>query len=273
MDQNECQDDVSWIQIITQLTVQTAMNHRMKHPVNLVTNVTGAISILLLTLFFFLLINTSSDVHGAESNTENLAAIWTVELVGKATTYELQSELGTFQIHRSNDIDYRERRVNGMKSLIMNWGYPSGEPFSLWLLRRPTGSDFREKNHLRVDLMVVAAELDTAQIAKEVYFDSRVESTRPELVPKEQGNVWDGIATKFRNFNTTFYLIEQREAMDGRVIVCDDSAEYCNLYGARVNETLWFNSIMIHKDEVANWKQYQHKARQLINKAIVNVRQ
>lgn len=213
-----------------------------------------------------------SDEHRTTGEPLAFDTPWTVEVTGKETTYTLRAPFGTFLIDRSSDTDDKKRRTSGLKFVAMDWHYKTGEPWWLWL--NDNGKPLNDMSEVRLSTSVatISADVDVAQSARTVHYDKWLKSTRPELRPVLQGPVWNGTATEHKSFNTTYYLIEQREPFDGSVIVCLDTSAYCDLHGAKVTDTLRLRSLMILKDDVANWKQYQQKAQKLVEQAIVDVR-
>lgn len=198
--------------------------------------------------------------------------LWTVEVTGKDLTYTLRAPFGTFLIDRSSDTDDAARRTSGLKFVAMDWHYETGEPWWAWL--NNNGKELTDMSEVRLSASVstISADIDVAQSARTVHYEKPLKSTRPELRPVLAGPVWNGTATEHKSFNTTYYLIETREPFDGSVIVCLDTAAYCDLHGAKVTDTLRLRSLMIPKDDVANWKQYQRKVQKFVEQAIVDVK-
>lgn len=196
----------------------------------------------------------------------------TVELKGPVTTYTLRAPFGAFYIRRDNDIDYANYRVSGLTSTGMYWHFESGEPWWLWLRNQDIPLDEIDDVELSANISPIFADFDVAKSAKEVYFDVHLNNTNSSTVPKLQRKIWNNSVSEYKDFDTTYYVIDEREPFDGSVIVCMDSAVYCSLRGARVRDTLRLDDIFVYKDDVANWKEYQHKAQMWVEQAIVDVK-
>ena len=196
----------------------------------------------------------------------------TVEIKGRVHTYSLRAPFGAFLINQSSDIDYANQRVSGLGSTRMYWHVDSGEPLWLWLY--DNGKALNDSSHTRVSvwLSTINAGIDVAKTGKKSYFDAHLFSSSPELRPVLQGLVWNDSASKYKSYDSSYYVIEKREPFDGSVIVCRDTADYCTLYGASLRDKLKLGHISILQDDVANWKQYQHLVQARVEEALIDVR-
>jgi len=228
----------------------------------------SAVATLLLCLVVALIVYFW-DQNRVKERANDPDGVWTITMDNKETSYTFRGPLDMFLIHYSVVTSHRKLTAD-VNSLTMQWHYETGQPWRRWERENPK----KNKNISRVKL---AAKVDTilegndpVAIAESVYLDNAINNPNPAVRAKPMGKVWNGTALKFERSYDTHYLIEEREPFDGRVITCSASAWYCSLHGARVNKTLALEQIMIWKEDVANWKQYQDKARSLVQQVIVD---
>ena len=198
--------------------------------------------------------------------------IWTVSMQDEVTPYTFRGPLAMFRIHFSQVASRRKLLANftSAHSLTMEWHFESGQPWVLWALDNRKNRSLDNEIKLYATVNIVSADTDTAAIAKSVYLDRRINTPNPAQAAKPMRKVWNNTASEFEGPGTIYYLIEDREQYDGQVITCDNGATYCSLRGARVTDTLELSSVLVLKEDVANWKQYQDKARSLIKQTIVD---
>ncbi len=194
--------------------------------------------------------------------------IWTITMDGKAASYTFRGPLDTFLIHRTEVTSLRKLTAD-VRSLTMQWHYETGEPWRRWERDNPEKNENDDQIKLSAEVDTVPADKDLAAQAEDIHLDHVINSTNPAQNAKLVGQVWNDTALKYERRYDTHYLIVEREPYDGRVIACDTGPWYCSLHGARVNDTLELGKIMVWKQDVENWKQYQDKARALVEKAIV----
>jgi len=208
------------------------------------------------------------DRYRVHKNLNNPDTLWTITLEGKTTSSTFRGPLDVFLIHRSQ-VTSRRHLTASMSSLTMEWHYETGQPWRQWARENPKQQQAANTVQLSASVDIVSADTDSAAIAKSIYWDNEIKHANPAVNANHISKVWNNTALKFERRYDTHYLIEEREPYDGRVIKCTASPWYCRLEGARVNETLALNHVLVRKEDVMNWKQYQDKARALIQQAIV----
>lgn len=196
---------------------------------------------------------------------------WTVELISGDIKAVLKAPFGAFEIPRAADIDYVALTAKGLSSITMQYHVESRLPYYVWRnLPDKQGDDI----HTYGWITPTGHGQNFAAILKEVYFDNmRDPSKRGKEVSlsQEVGPIWNNTAVKYEDFDTTWYVIEQRSELDGIVIICRNSAFYCDLRGARATEKLGMSSISVPIADVENWRHYQELIQQKIRSAIVSV--
>jgi len=209
------------------------------------------------------------DLKRVDDNINNPDSVWTVTMDKGAASYTFRGPLEMFWIHRS-EVTSRRHLTAYVDSLTMEWHYETGQPWRRWERENPAKPLSKQTARLSAKVDIVAADTDPTAIAKSIYWDSEINNPHPAVSNGIMSKVWNDTAIKFERSYDTHYLIEEREPYDGRVITCSTGPWYCRLEGARVNDTLKLNHIMVLKEDVMNWKQYQDKARSLVLQAIVD---
>jgi len=208
------------------------------------------------------------DHKRVREHANNPDSIWTVTMDDEATSYTFRGPLDMFLIHQSL-VTSRRKLTAHTQSLTMEWHYETGQPWRRWERENPEKDQIDNRVKLSASVDIVSADSDSAAIAKSVYWDGEFKNPNSAVNANHVSKVWNNTALKFERSYDTHYLIEEREPYDGSVIRCSTGAWYCSLEGARVNDTLELNHVLVWKEDVVNWKQYQNKARSLIQQAIV----
>ncbi len=183
----------------------------------------------------------------------------------------LNAPFGAFKIHRASDIDYVNLTAKGISSVTMEYQFESRLPYHLW---KNSPDKQGDDIYTRTGVTPTGHGNNFALIMKKVYFDDfRDASKRGKEVslPQEVGPIWNNTAVKYEDFDTTWYVIEQRSDLDGVVIVCAHSAKYCELHGARASEMVGIASIFVPIADVGNWRDYQELIQEKVRSAIVSV--
>jgi len=245
----------------------------------------GLIVVALVPISLSLLVVSNKIVDAfSDSDNQGFATPFTVELDSKYARHTLKAPFGTFFISANADVDEDNNYVK-LFAVEMKWHYQNETPWYLWQQQLAPGitRGSKEFNALVPDDVFLSVTLDTsdpgtdlAENAKYVYLDSFLKSSRGELRPIDEGDVWQGearqYAVRFKNGITKLtYLINKRDDNDGRVIQCTHAAVYCTLRGARYDDYLRFDAISVPVNDVQNWRDYQQKARRLIKQAITNI--
>lgn len=208
------------------------------------------------------------DRHRVHENVNNPDSVWTVTMEDETTSYTFHGPLDMFLIHKSEITSLRKLTAS-TSSLTMEWHYETGQPWRRWARENPEKQQSTDTVQLSASVDIESADTDPAATAKLIYWDNEIKHANPAVNANQLSKVWNNTALKFERRYDTHYLIEEREPYDGRVITCTASPWYCRLEGARVNDTLALNHVLVWKEDVMNWKQYQDKARALIEQAIV----
>ena len=209
------------------------------------------------------------DRQRVRENAHNPDGIWTITMNDEATSYTFRGPLDMFLIHRSLVTSHRHLTAHA-NSMTMAWHYETGQPWRRWARENSTKPRSKKTIQLSADIDILPADFDSAAHAEFVHLDHVISNTNPSVNAKPMGKVWNNTALKFDRSYDTHYLIEEREPYDGRVISCSKSAWYCSLHGARVNDTLELDHVLVWKEDLTNWKQYQDKARSLVKQTMVN---
>ena len=195
---------------------------------------------------------------------------WTVEVVNRDLKVVLEAPFGAFRIQRASDIDYANLRVEGLSSITMQYHVESRLPYDVWKnMPNRTGDDI----YTRADIITTDKGNNFGVIKKDVYFGEWRNTNKrpPDLIAKEVGSVWNNTAFKYENFDTTWYVIEERSELDGTVIDCRNSAVYCSLHGARATKTVGLTSLFVPISDVENWRDYQELLQEKVRSAILSV--
>lgn len=196
---------------------------------------------------------------------------WTVELESGDLKVVLKAPFGAFLIHRMADIDRYRFKVKGLSSVEMEYHYESRLPYWVWKnLPENKGKDVYSKVDTSISANISPTQrgADYAVIYKKLYFDEKMLRVSP---PVEVGPVWNGKAIKYENFNTSWYVIQERTDLDGLLITCGNSSFYCRLRGARVTERVGIDSMTVPIADVENWRSYQQLIQEKVSASIVSV--
>jgi len=208
------------------------------------------------------------DQNRVRKHANNPNNVWTVTMDNEVTPYTFRGPLDMFLIHYSEVTSLRHLTAE-VSSLTMEWHYETGQPWRRWERENPKKTKIEDRVKLSASADIVAADSDRAAHAESIHLDHVINNPNPAVNAKPMGKVWNNTALKFERRSGTYYLIEEREPYDGRVIICSTGAWYCSLEGARVNDTLELDHVLVWKEDVMNWKQYQNKAQSLIQQVIV----
>ena len=222
---------------------------------------------LALTIYLLMLIVGCSQEKPTEYTPDTP---WTVELVSGSVKAVLKAPFGAFLIQRAADVNYVTLTAKGLSSVTMQYHYESRLPYYVWKnLPDPQGDDI----YTYADITPTDKGNNFAFIFKKVYFDAWTNTSKKprDLVAMEISSVWNNTAVQYENFNTTWYIIKNRSDLDGIVIVCRNSAFYCNLRGARATKRVGINSLSVPIADVENWRDYQELVQQKVRSAIVSV--
>lgn len=173
----------------------------------------------------------------------------------------------------------RPKGVRLRNWIVLGWHYPSGEPWYKWVSDRFPGiGPASEKagryveNIKRVStrVSILGRDKDMAAILKNVYFEKHFRNYPHEF--KDHGLLWNGTAHKYTWDGNEYYLIEKRAADDASLITCTEGADACRIRGARVNDYLIAEGILIKKTDLENWRRYQELVKSEVKKMFVSVK-
>ncbi len=210
---------------------------------------------------------------------DNWSRVWTIVMDRPGFVVTLRVTAGHMVVWSNKGIDWKNDMMH-RNSVELEWHYPSGEPWYEWIDKQLPDKNmnryskqalpyWEKAKPVTAEVYTLGRDKDKAAISKKVYFE--MDFRRHPHKFKDQGLLWKGAVHKYTWEDRTYYLIEKRTVDDASLITCSESAFYCRIRGARLNDYLVVDDILVPKNDLANWRKYQELVKSKVKKMFVSV--